>query len=189
MDSSRTMPLFITTPAWLQCAPGAPNRLLIKSAYHTKDLVSFCREKSIAPHTAIHEGWKIPGLDARTTRPPSYEISQRKRKLMEQKLVGENRMTIPQGTGILATRRLYQPPISVRVSYPCHAKAESAESFLPPDARFSTICHAIDARALGDSPFWKTIQNAIRVHLAIAFQKRHSARRGDASQLSLPDPD
>ena len=54
-------------------------------AYHTKNFVGFCRDNTIAPHVALHEKWKIPGIDARTTRHVSYEVSQRKRKLIEQK--------------------------------------------------------------------------------------------------------
>jgi transposase len=63
----------------------APKSVGADKAYHTKDFVGFCRENSIAPHVARHEKWKIPGIDARTTRHASYEISQRKRKLIEQK--------------------------------------------------------------------------------------------------------
>ena len=53
--------------------------------YHTQDFVSFCREHEIRPHVAEREGWEIEGLDGRTTRHAGYEISQRKRKLIEQK--------------------------------------------------------------------------------------------------------
>jgi transposase len=63
----------------------APKTIGADKAYHTKDFVSFCRDNTIAPHVAIHERWKIPGIDARTTRHASYEVSQRKRKLIEQK--------------------------------------------------------------------------------------------------------
>lgn len=53
--------------------------------YHTQKLASFCRDHEIRPHVAGHEGWEINGLDGRTTRHLGYEISQRKRKLIEQK--------------------------------------------------------------------------------------------------------
>lgn len=53
--------------------------------YHTKAFVDFCRESGIRPHVAQHSGREIPGLDGRTTRHKGYEVSQRKRKLIEQK--------------------------------------------------------------------------------------------------------
>lgn len=53
--------------------------------YHTQEFVSFCRDHEIRPHVAEHGGWEIEGLDGRTTRHVGYEISQRKRKLIEQK--------------------------------------------------------------------------------------------------------
>jgi transposase len=62
-----------------------PKSVGADKAYHTRDFVGFCRENTIAPHVARHEGWKIPGIDDRTTRHASYEVSQRKRKLIEQK--------------------------------------------------------------------------------------------------------
>ena len=62
-----------------------PKSVGADKAYHTRDFVGFFREHSIAPHVARHEGWKIPGIDDRTTRHASYEVSQRKRKLIEQK--------------------------------------------------------------------------------------------------------
>lgn len=62
-----------------------PKSVGADKAYHTRDFVGFCRENTIAPHVARHAGWRIPGLDERTTRHASYEVSQRKRKLIEQK--------------------------------------------------------------------------------------------------------
>lgn len=62
-----------------------PKSLGADKAYHTKDFVGFCRENEIAPHLALHASRQTPGLDGRTTRHPSYEASQRKRKLIEQK--------------------------------------------------------------------------------------------------------
>lgn len=62
-----------------------PETLAGDKNYHTKDFVIFCREKGIRPHVALHAKWKIPGIDRRTTRQKGYEISQRKRKLIEQK--------------------------------------------------------------------------------------------------------
>lgn len=63
----------------------SPKSLGADKAYHTKDFVRFCRENEIKPHLAIHTGRETPGLDRRTTRHESYEVSQRKRKLIEQK--------------------------------------------------------------------------------------------------------
>lgn len=62
----------------------APRSLGADKAYHTKDFVRFCRENEISPHLALHSGRDAPGLDRRTTRHASYEVSQRKRKLIEQ---------------------------------------------------------------------------------------------------------
>lgn len=62
-----------------------PKSVGADKAYHTKDFVAFCRENEIAPHLARYEKRKTPGLDDRTTRHESYGISQRKRKLIEQK--------------------------------------------------------------------------------------------------------
>lgn len=62
-----------------------PSSVGADRAYHTTEFLSFCRGNDIAPHVAQHRGWKIPGLDARTTRHASYAVSQRKRKLIEQK--------------------------------------------------------------------------------------------------------
>lgn len=62
-----------------------PKSVGADKAYHTKNFVGFCRENGIAPHVACHDKWKIPGIDERTTRHASYEVSQRKRKLIEQK--------------------------------------------------------------------------------------------------------
>jgi transposase len=53
--------------------------------YHTTDFVGFLRGQGIRPHVALHGGWHIPGIDRRTTRHTSYQISQRRRKWIEQK--------------------------------------------------------------------------------------------------------
>jgi transposase len=63
----------------------APKTLGADKAYHTKAFVAFCRENQLKPHLSLHSGRQTPGLDARTTRHESYRISQRKRKLIEQK--------------------------------------------------------------------------------------------------------
>lgn len=50
-------------------------------SYDTKDFVKECRDNNITPHIAAK---KNSAIDGRTTQQPSYEISQRKRKLSEQ---------------------------------------------------------------------------------------------------------
>jgi transposase len=62
-----------------------PSSVGADKAYHTRDFVEFCRENDIAPHVAEQSKRHVPGLDGRTTRHDSYAISQRKRKLIEQK--------------------------------------------------------------------------------------------------------
>lgn len=51
------------------------------SAYNTKDFVANCRMRGVTPHVA---GKKNSAIDGRTTRHPSYEASQKKRKRIEQ---------------------------------------------------------------------------------------------------------
>ena len=68
----------------LDPVPGrSPKTLGADKAYDTADFVADLRARAIAPHVAQqitkHRGSKI---DARTTRHPGYEISQRKRKLV-----------------------------------------------------------------------------------------------------------
>lgn len=53
--------------------------------YGTNDFVDFLRGEKIKPHVSCREGWKIRGLDGRTTRHRGYEINVMKRKLIEQK--------------------------------------------------------------------------------------------------------
>ncbi len=61
-----------------------PSSLGADKGYHTKDFVRFLRRKGIRPHIAQIENRTTPGLDARTTRHPSYWISQKKRKRVEE---------------------------------------------------------------------------------------------------------
>jgi transposase len=86
-----------------------PTTLGADKGYHTKDFVAHLRKKNIAPHIAQIEGRNTPGLDARTTRHRSYEISQRKRKRVEEifgwmKSYGGLRRTMARG---LARVRLH----------------------------------------------------------------------------------
>ena len=68
--------------------------------YHAEEFVKDLRARKIVPHIAYNERRK--GLDRRTTRHKTYEISQRKRKLIEQgfgwlKSVGRMRKTTFRG--------------------------------------------------------------------------------------------
>lgn len=61
-----------------------PTTLSADKGYHSKDFVAHLRRRKIAPHVAMIEGRKTPGLDRRTTRHDSYAVSQRKRKRIEE---------------------------------------------------------------------------------------------------------
>jgi transposase len=79
-----------------------PTTLGADKGYHTKDFVAHLRRKNIAPHIAQIEGRKTPGLDARTTRHAGYDVSQRKRKRVEEifgwmKAYGGLRRTLARG--------------------------------------------------------------------------------------------
>ena len=53
--------------------------------YDTKDFVRGCRERSVTPHIAQNiTKDRTSAIDGRTTRHPGYQVSQRKRKLIEQ---------------------------------------------------------------------------------------------------------
>lgn len=53
--------------------------------YDTKDFVADCRQLNVTPHVAQNIGKRrSSAIDARTTSPPGYAISQRKRKLIEE---------------------------------------------------------------------------------------------------------
>ncbi len=61
-----------------------PRTLGADKGYHTGAFVGYLREHGIKPHIAQVTGRKTPGLDGRTTRHIGYEISQRKRKRVEE---------------------------------------------------------------------------------------------------------
>jgi hypothetical protein len=61
-----------------------PQTLGADKGYHQKKLVAGCRERGIVPHLACKTGVKVAGLDGRTTRQPSYTVSQRIRKRVEE---------------------------------------------------------------------------------------------------------
>lgn len=53
--------------------------------YDTKDFVANCRQLNVTPHVAQNIGKRRrSAIDARTTSPPGYAVSQRKRKLIEE---------------------------------------------------------------------------------------------------------
>ena len=53
--------------------------------YDTKAFIADCRELIVTPHIAQNIGKRrSSAIDARTTSPPGYEVSQRKRKLIEE---------------------------------------------------------------------------------------------------------
>lgn len=62
-----------------------PHTLGADKGYHHRDFVEHLRRKGIAPHIAQIKNRQMPGLlDGRTTRHESYQISQRKRKRIEE---------------------------------------------------------------------------------------------------------
>jgi transposase len=53
-------------------------------AYDTADFVAGCRDAGVTPHIAQHTNKRRSAIDARTTRHPGHEISQRIRKRIEE---------------------------------------------------------------------------------------------------------
>jgi transposase len=53
-------------------------------SYHNADFVGGCRQGQIKPHVAQIKDRKVKGLDRRTTRHKGYEVSQWKRKRVEE---------------------------------------------------------------------------------------------------------
>jgi len=71
-------------------------------AYDQSDFVQALRERGMTPHVAQNDSRRRSKIDGRTTRHPGYEISQIKRKLVEQvfgwgKVVGGMRKTRHRG--------------------------------------------------------------------------------------------
>jgi len=52
--------------------------------YHQKGFVQGCRARGIAPHVACKDKVKVAGLDGRTTTQPSYQVSLKIRKRVEE---------------------------------------------------------------------------------------------------------
>ena len=61
-----------------------PKTLGADKGYHTKEFVASLKKRGIAPHIAMISTRKTPGLDRRTTRSVGYQISQRRRKRIEE---------------------------------------------------------------------------------------------------------
>lgn len=70
--------------AMLDRVPGGRITLGADRGYDTRDFVAELRHMEITPHIAQHTVNRRSNLDARTTRHPGYDTSQRKRKLVEQ---------------------------------------------------------------------------------------------------------
>ena len=84
-------------------APGKRVTVGADKAYDTKGFVKACREINVTPHVAQNVNRNGgSAIDGRTTRHPGYEVSQRKRKRIEQcfgwgKLIGPIRQVMVQG--------------------------------------------------------------------------------------------
>jgi transposase len=61
-----------------------PKTIGADKGYHQSGFVSAMRRRKIAPHVAQVTDRHVPGLDGRTTNRDSYQVSQKKRKLVEQ---------------------------------------------------------------------------------------------------------
>jgi transposase len=71
--------------------------------FDTEDFVAECRERNVTPHVAQNTTNRASRIDGRTLRHPGYEISQRKRKRIEEcfgwmKTIGGMRKTRHRGT-------------------------------------------------------------------------------------------
>ena len=75
--------------------------------YDTKDFVADLRDRQVTPHVAQSNKHRRSAIDARTTRHPGYQVSQRKRKRVEEifgwlKTVGLLRKTRHRGLQLVA---------------------------------------------------------------------------------------
>ena len=78
-------------------------KLAADKGYDTEDFVAQCRHRNVTPHIAQHTGNRKSRIDGRTVRHAGYEISQRKRKRIEEcfgwmKTIGLMRKTRHKGT-------------------------------------------------------------------------------------------
>lgn len=90
--------------AMLDALPTAGRRTLgADKAYDTADFVGACRERKVTPHIACHDTRRGgSAIDGRTTRHPTYRLSQIVRKRIEEhfgwgKTVGRIRQTVFRG--------------------------------------------------------------------------------------------
>ena len=67
-----------------QCSPKQRLTLGADKAYDTKDFVADLRAAKVTPHVAQNNKRRKSAIDERTTRHPGYEVSQRKRKRVEE---------------------------------------------------------------------------------------------------------
>ena len=75
-------------------------------SYDTKDFVADLRACQVTPHVAQNNKGRSSAIDQRTTRHPAYEVSQRKRKRVEEifgwlKTVGLLRKTRHRGVKLV----------------------------------------------------------------------------------------
>lgn len=61
-----------------------PRMVGADKGYHQKAFVAGCRERNLLPHVTCKSGVNVPGLDGRTTRTATYQVSQRIRKRVEE---------------------------------------------------------------------------------------------------------
>jgi len=61
-----------------------PRTVGADKGYHNQEFVSFCRAHQIIPHVAQRSDRQVDGLDGRTTRQASYDLSQQVRKRVEE---------------------------------------------------------------------------------------------------------
>ena len=66
------------------CSDGKRRTLGADKAYDEEPFVGGLRSLNITAHVAQYTGQRGSSIDRRTTRHPGYEISQSKRKLVEQ---------------------------------------------------------------------------------------------------------
>ena len=90
--------------AMLDTVPGTqPKSVGADKAYDTRDFVAACRERNVTPHVAGNDTRRGgSAIDGRTTRHAGYEVSQTKRKRIEEhfgwgKTVGRIRQTVYRG--------------------------------------------------------------------------------------------
>jgi transposase len=70
----------------LELAESIPDQSTLGAdkGYDTKDFVADLRKLKVTPHVAQNTRGRASAIDRRTTRHPGYDVSQRKRKLVEQ---------------------------------------------------------------------------------------------------------